>query len=126
MSIKVNVRGSFSNTERFLRGISEGELYRDLDRYGKMGVSALARYTPYDTGRTSRSWYYEIIWTKDLKGVSFHNSNTNQGENVAILLQYGHGTGTGGWVSGRDYVNPAIQPVFDNMLNELWKKVTNG
>ena len=103
--------------EFFHRGI--------LDKYGKMGVEALRSATPVDTGETASSWYYEIQNDGSTATIEFHNSYINKGVPIAIILQYGHGTGTGGWVEGRDYINPAIQPIFDEMANEAWKEVTS-
>lgn len=116
-------KGDFSKLDGFmnrLKGISKNS---DLDRYGQRGVDALSAATPYDTGNTAGSWYYKINRENGTLSLEFCNSNVNKGVPIAIVLQYGHGTGTGGWVEGRDYINPAIQPVFDEMLNELWKEV---
>lgn len=95
-----------------------------LDKYGRDGVAALSSATPVDSGNTANSWYYEIENKKGQVRINFLNSNINQGVPIAIILQYGHGTGTGGWVQGRDYINPAIQPVFDRILQDIWKEVT--
>jgi hypothetical protein len=95
-----------------------------LDRYGKEGVAALASATPSDSGLTARSWYYKITEAKGSIELSFHNSNIQNGVPIAVILQYGHGTGTGGWVQGRDYINPAIQPIFDKIANDAWREVT--
>jgi hypothetical protein len=95
-----------------------------LDKYGKQGVKALKRATPVDTGLTADSWYYEIITDFGKTSIEFKNSNKNKGVNIAIILEYGHGTGRGAYVRGRDYINPAIQPIFDKMANEAWKEVT--
>ena len=96
----------------------------DLDKYGREGVKALESATPVDTGLTARSWYYEIKKTNGSVSISFYNSNIQNGIPIAIILQYGHGTGTGGWVEGRDYINPAIQPIFDKIAEKAWKEVT--
>lgn len=95
-----------------------------LDRYGREGVAALASATPYDSGRTADSWFYEIESTSGSSVIRFNNYNINKGVPIAIILQYGHGTGTGGWVEGRDYINPAVQPVFDRIVQEVWREVT--
>lgn len=95
-----------------------------LDKYGRDGVAALSSATPVDSGNTANSWYYEIENKKGQVRINFLNSNINQGVPIAIILQYGHGTGTGGWVQGRDYINPAIQPIFDRILQDIWKEVT--
>ena len=95
-----------------------------LDRYGREGVAALASATPVDSGETANSWYYEIENKKGSATIRFCNSNINKGVPIAIILQYGHGTGTGGWVQGRDYINPAIRPVFDSLVQSAWREVT--
>lgn len=97
-----------------------------LDKYGREGVAALASATPVDTGLTAKSWYYKIENKKGSVTISFLNSNIQNGVPIAIILQYGHGTGTGGWVEGRDYINPAIQPIFDRIVAEAWREVTKG
>lgn len=116
--------GSFKNLEAFAKRVTSRDIYRDLDRYGKMGVDALARATPYESGETARSWTYEIVRTRGNVGISWYNTHTNDGANIAILLQYGHGTGTGGYVQGENYINPAIRPIFDEIAANVWKKVS--
>lgn len=116
-------KGDFSKLDGFmnrLKGLSKNS---DLDRYGQRGVDALSAATPYDTGNTAGSWYYKINREGETLSLEFCNSNVNKGVPIAIVLQYGHGTGTGGWVEGRDYINPTIQPIFDEILNDLWKEV---
>ena len=124
--IEVRHRGDLSRTTRFLEGAKRGIRRADLDRYGVEGVKALASATPVDSGLTANSWYYEI--TSDESGIkiTFKNSNIQNGVPIAIILQYGHGTGTGGWVEGRDYLNPAIQPIFDRIADEAWRRVTRA
>ena len=117
-------RSSFSKLTRYLEGLKETVKLGDLDRYGREGVSALASATPVDSGETANSWYYEIKYDKGSATITFNNSHINKGVPIAIILQYGHGTGTGGWVEGRDYINPAIQPIFDKIVDEAWKEVT--
>jgi len=95
-----------------------------FDKYGREGVAALASATPIESGETANSWYYEIEHSRGVITITFANSHINKGVPIAIILQYGHGTGTGGWVQGRDYINPAIQPIFDKIANEAWKEVT--
>jgi hypothetical protein len=97
---------------------------RDLNRFGREGVAALASATPVESGLTANSWYYEIIRKNGSVTISFKNSNIQNGVPIAIILQYGHGTRNGGWVQGRDYINPAIQPVFDKIANDAWREVT--
>lgn len=116
-------KGDFSNLTRFLERAKEAIHLGDLDKYGRAGVAALASATPLDSGLTSSSWYYEITNKSGSVTISFLNSHINKGVPIAIILQYGHGTGTGGWVEGRDYINPAIQPIFDQIANEAWEEV---
>ena len=116
-------KGDFSNLTNFLERSKEMFKLSDLDRYGREGVQALSSATPVDTGLTARSWYYKITHERGTVSISFHNSNIQNGVPIAIILQYGHGTGSGAWVQGRDYINPAIQPVFDKILNDAWKEV---
>lgn len=108
---------------RFLEKAKEAVRLGELDRYGREGVAALTSATPVDTGLTAKSWYYRITNQKGLVEISFHNSNIQNGVPIAIILQYGHGTGTDGWVQGRDYINPAIQPVFDKIAESAWREV---
>lgn len=117
-------KGDFSKLTRFLEKAKNSVHSGILDKYGREGVAALASATPVKTGTTASSWYYEVSHTKASTTISFFNSNIQNGVPIAIILQYGHGTGTGGWVQGRDYINPAIQPVFDKIANEAWREVT--
>lgn len=117
-------KGDFSKTERFMKKAKEGIRLRELDKIGREGVEALASSTPVDTGLTAKSWYYEIERSSGSVTISFKNSNIQNGVPIAIILQHGHGTRNGGWVEGRDYINPAIQPVFDKLTNEAWEGVT--
>ena len=117
-------KGDFSKLTRFLERAKETVHLGDLNQYGRAGVAALASATPVDSGETAQSWYYEITNKKGFVSISFHNSNIQNGVPIAIILQYGHGTGTGGWVAGRDYINPAIRPIFDQIANDAWKEVT--
>ena len=123
--ISFRQKGDFSKLTRYLERVKEVVHLGDLDKYGREGVAALASATPVDSGLTSVSWYYEIEHTKGSATISFHNSNIQNGVPIAIILQYGHATGTGGWVQGRDYINPAIQPIFDKIANDAWREVTN-
>ena len=117
-------KGDFSKFTRFLEKAKESVRLGDLDRYGREGVAALASVTPVDSGQTANSWYYEITHDQGSVTITFNNSHVNKGVLIAIILQYGHGTGTGGWVQGRDYINPAIQPIFDKLANDAWREVT--
>ena len=118
-------KGDFSKATRYFEQLGKvANLEQILNKYGQMGVSALVSATPTDSGLTAASWYYEIERQNGGATLTFKNSNVNNGVNIAIILQYGHGTGTGGWVEGRDYINPAIQPVFDKIADDAWKEVT--
>ena len=117
-------KGDFSKLTRFLERAKEAVRLGDLDKYGREGVAALASATPTDSGLTANSWYYEISNKDGRAEIVFNNSNIQNGIPIAIILQYGHGTGTGGWVQGRDYINPAIQPIFDKIANDAWREVT--
>ena len=117
-------KGDFSNTENFLKKLKQNNIIKTLDRYGREGVTALASATPVDTGLTANSWYYKVEVRDTSASLIFCNSNIQNGIPIAVILQYGHGTNNGGWVEGRDYINPAIQPIFDKITNEAWKEVT--
>lgn len=119
-------KGDFSKLTRYLERVKEVIKLGNLDKYGREGVAALASATPIESGKTASSWYYEIENSNGSATISFYNSNVNKGVPIAIILQYGHGTGTGGWVQGRDYINPAIQPVFDRIAEEAWREVTKS
>lgn len=122
--ISFRQKGDFSKLTRYLERVKESVRLGILDKYGHDGVAALSSATPVESGLTASSWYYEIEHSKGSATITFYNSNINEGVPIAIILQYGHGTGTGGWVQGRDYINPAIQPVFDRLADEAWKEVT--
>ena len=117
-------KGDFSKATRYLERVRNAVHRGILDKYGREGVAALASATPVDLGKTANSWYYEIENRNGSVTISFNNSNINKGVPIAIILQYGHGTRNGGWVQGRDYINPAIQPIFAKISNEAWKEVT--
>lgn len=119
-------KGSFSKTEKFLKK-SFGKDYRlILEKYAQQGVAALSAATPVDTGETATSWDYEIIQNDSSLSVVWKNYHINKGVNIAIILQYGHATKNGGYVIGRDYINPALRPVFDSMADAAWKEVRNS
>jgi hypothetical protein len=122
--IKFRQRGDFSKATRYLERVKGVFNLSILDKYGREGVAALASATPTETGKTASSWSYEIVRTNGSAKIEFHNSNIQNGVPIAIIIQYGHGTGTGGWVEGRDYINPAIQPIFDKIANDVWREVT--
>ena len=121
--IKFRQKGDFSKLTKFLDKAKQKVNLGDLDKYGREGVAALKSATPVDSGLTSESWYYEIERTAGSTNIVFKNRNIQNGVPIAVILQYGHGTGNGGWVEGRDYINPAIQPVFDKIVNDAWKEV---
>ena len=123
-SIKITQKGEFEKITKYLTELDSRKVLRVLDKYGRLGVEALRSTTPVDTGLTAASWYYEISVQGTTVTLAFHNSHVNKGVNIAIILQYGHGTGTGGWVEGRDYINPALQPLFSELADEAWKEVT--
>ncbi len=122
--IEFRQKGDFSKLSKFLERAKEVARIGDLDKYGRAGVAALSSATPVDTGKTAASWTYEIKRQNGSVSIEFHNTNVNKGVPIAIILQYGHVTATGGWVEGRDYINPAIQPIFDQIANDAWKEVT--
>ena len=122
--IKFSHKGDFSKLSRYFERVKEAAKIGVLDKYGQEGVAALASATPVDSGQTANSWYYEIKRQNGSVSIVFNNSHVNKGVPIAIILQYGHGTGTGGWVQGRDYINPAIRPIFDRIAEDAWKEVT--
>lgn len=122
--ISFRQKGDFSKLTRFLERAKETVKLGDLDKYGREGVAALSSATPVDSGLTANSWYYKIEHKSGSATISFFNSNIQNGIPIAIILQYGHGTGTGGFVQGRDYINPAIQPIFDRIAEDAWREVT--
>jgi len=115
--------GDYKQTREFLNRLRGGSLFSDLDSFGQRGVEALAAATPQETGLTAQSWRYRIIKDARGPGIEWHNTNMENGVPVAILIQYGHGTGTGGYVQGVDYINPVIRPIFDEIANNVWEKV---
>ncbi len=117
-------KGDFSKATQYLLRIKDTTKISVLEKYAQEGVTALSAATPIDTGKTATSWGYRIEKTNSTIRLVFTNSNINKGVNVAVILQYGHGTGTGGWIEGRDYINPAIQPIFDKIAKEAWEEVT--
>ena len=124
--IKLTSRGNYNKTEKFLKECKDiNELQTIMEKYGREGVAALSANTPVDTGETASSWSYEIIQNGESISLVFSNTSTTKtGIPIAILLQYGHGNGTGGYIRGRDFINPSVQPVFDKLLDEAWKEVT--
>lgn len=123
MRITITQRGSFKNSERWLNRMKRREMFRTLNKYGAIGMAALSSATPRDTGLLSSSWSYEIQERSGYYSIHWTNSDIVDGRPIAILLQYGHGTRQGGYVQGRDYIMPAIRPIFDRMADEAWKEV---
>lgn len=124
--IRFRQKGDFSKLTSFLERAENFIHLGNLDKYGREGVAALASATPVDSGITASSWYYEIVHNKNSVSIRYNNSNIQNGVPIAIILQLGHGTGTGGWVEGRDYINPAIQPIFDKIADNAWREVTKS
>jgi hypothetical protein len=126
LGIEVHHSGSFDNTTKFLRSIINGDIFRTLDRLGQEGVQALSAATPIDTGLAASQWDYEVIRDRGMYQINWLNRDVEGGAQVVILIQYGHGTGTGGYVQGRDFINPAMRPIFDRIANEAWEAVTRA
>lgn len=126
--ISFESNGSFKNLEKFLNSVSKGHIFRKLEGYAQEGVNALAAATPVDTSEASNSWGFEVEVGKGSASIMWTNTSmTDDGQApVVILLQYGHGTGTGGYVQGRDFINPAMKPVFDKIADKMWKAVTSA
>lgn len=122
--IRFRQKGDFRKATRYFERLREIVHLGTLDKYGREGVAALASATPVESGKTASSWYYEITNNGQTAKISFYNSNVSKGVPIAIIIQYGHGTRNGGWVEGRDYINPAIQPIFDRIAEEIWREVT--
>ena len=124
--ISISQKGDFKKTESFFKRVVKRKYIEFFDQIGKAGVEALQEATPKKTGQTAASWYYTVDETKDGLSISWNNSNRNDGANVAILIQLGHGTGSGAYVRGIDYINPALKPVFEAFANKAWWEVTRN
>lgn len=124
--IKITTSGSFKNTEKFLGFLKNKSEYRNLRMYADRGLEALRNATPVDTGKTAASWYYEITESNGRISVSYKNSNMIGNTPIVILIQYGHATRNGSYVQGRDFINPAIKPIFDEIAENIWKEVTSA
>lgn len=124
--ISFTVKQSGPDTMKFLNNLKNLKLEKVLNKYGEEGVKALAAATPTDSGATASAWGYEIESTGDGYVINWTNDNINKNVNIAVILQYGHGTGTGGYVAGRDYINPAMAPIFDKIANDAWSEVQNA
>lgn len=123
--ISITQTGNYKKTERFLHGLVELHFARKLDRYGQRGVDALRRATPIDSGNTAEHWSYEIFEEPGRTSIYWKNDNINEGVNIAVILQYGHGTRNGGYVQGIDYINPAMKPIFQEIADAAWKEVVS-
>lgn len=121
--IKVTSKGDYSKATKYLAGLKKPISMDKMHKYAQEGLVALSSVTPVDSGLTRDSWYYTITETDGHASIEFHNDNINDYVNIAIILQYGHATRNGGWVQGRDYINPAIQPIFDKITNKAWEEV---
>ena len=124
--ITMKSTGNFSHMEKFLANMKMRTYLDVLNKYGEMGVQALSSATPKDTGLTSECWYYQVKQGYSGSTISWGNTHFNEGVNIAVILQYGHGTKNGGYVRGRDYINPAIRPIFDEIANQAWKEVQSA
>lgn len=124
--IVVKTSGNFDKTERFLKKMSKGDIFKALDKYGQKGVSVLSSATPRRSGKTASSWSYEVEMSSSSYSIVWKNSNTNKNVNIAVIIQYGHGTRNGGYVRGIDYINPAMRPIFDQIAEEAWREVTRA
>lgn len=124
--ITLSSSGNFDRTFKFLKKMQELRIQNILEKYAQQGVQALSEATPVDSGKTASSWSYSIEVGHETATIHWSNSNVNKGVNIAVILQYGHGTGTGGYVQGRDYINPAMRPVFDKIAEEVWREVVNA
>ena len=126
MNVSFRQKGDFSKVTKYLEKVKEPVHLGILDKYGREGVAALSSATPQDTGLTASSWRYEIKKDKGSVRIIFCNDNIQNGVPIAVILQYGHGTRNGGWVEGRDYINPTIQPLFDKIAESAWREVTKS
>ena len=126
MKISFTSKGDFSKTIKFLNKVKNVKINDILSKYGKIGVNALLQATPKDSGVTSQSWNYRIEVNNNNASIVWYNTNVVKGVNIAVILQYGHGTRNGGWVEGTDYINPAMKPIFDKIADQVWKEVINN
>lgn len=124
MTISFQSRGDFKRTGNFLERLLKRDIYKALDKYGREGVAALSSATPTESGLAASSWDYEVEVSGKTASITWTNHNIENGFTVAVMLQYGYATGTGGYVQGRDYINPALKPIFDRIAEDVWKEVT--
>lgn len=122
--ITITQKGNFDTVTKYLNRLKKEDVFAVLNKYGSLGVNALSNATPVDSGETARSWYYTIKVRRGYYSIRWHNSNIENGIPIAVLIQYGHGTRNGGYVQGRDYIMPAIRPIFDQIAAEAWREVT--
>ena len=122
--IGVKSSGSTDHIEKWMQRMIQGDQYAKLSGYGERGVELLRAATPVDTGLTADSWYYTIGGTRGKPSIHWRNSNNPDGALIAIMLQYGHGTKNGGYVQGFDYINPVMQPLFQQIADDIWKEVS--
>lgn len=123
MNISFGGKGNFEKTEKYFKKCQKALKKGVFEKYGQLGVAALSAATPVDSGKTASSWDYRVVVTSSNVTIDFVNTNINKHVNIAIILQYGHGTRNGGWVEGRDYINPAVKPVFEALVREVWEEV---
>lgn len=123
--VRFSHQGNFEKTDKFLENIKRMRIQNQLNKYAELGVRALSEATPKDSGATASSWGYEIEYGSERVVITWINSNVNKGVNIAVIIQHGHGTRNGGYVKGRDYINPAMRPVFDEISEKVWKEVTS-
>lgn len=124
MAIEFTQKGDFSNTERYLNRLKQLKIQGILNKYGQIGVNVLSSATPQESGETAASWGFKTVIRPGYYSIRWYNTHQNKGAPIAVMLQYGHGTGTGGYVQGRDYINPAVRPIFEELANEVWREVT--
>lgn len=122
-AISFKHKGNFDKTTKFLQRAKKREFYSNLDKYGEMGVQALSSATPIKTGQTARSWHYKIETTKNSVSIVWYNTNVNEGANIALLLNYGHGTPSGGYVRGKNFIKPAMKSIFETIEKGVWEEV---
>ena len=122
--IEITQKGNFDHTTRYLNKLKSNQLAAILGKYGSLGVVALSNATPVESGETANSWYFTTVSRPGYYSIRWHNHHIENGVPIAVILQYGHGTGTGGYVEGRDYIMPAMRSIFDQIAAEAWKEVT--
>lgn len=124
MGIRFTTKGDWGKTYSYLKRLQSAQAFAIMEKYGQRGVVALTAATPVESSETANSWTYEIVRKKGYYAIHWNNTHVEDGIPIAVILQYGHGTGTGGYVQGHDYIMPAIRPIFNEMINEIWREVT--